>query len=219
MAVAVGSGYEKANSSSIPSYNAGTGSDRVLIVCVGISSGSSQNVTAVTYGGQSMTLVDRQTDPDGWSEIAVFYLLNPPSGSNSFVVTSSANADAAFFACVVTGASTSSIGNSAKASGNSASPGVSLTPTAADSVMVFGVSSGTDTTAISTRVGSSLVNEIANTGNYRAAQLYLAASNTSAHTLGATAANDYWAIVGVEVKAAGGAPAVPTNQFFAMLGA
>lgn len=202
MAISVTNAYEKANSNSIPAYNAGSGSDRVLVVVVGISSGSSQNVTAVTYGGVSMTLYGRQTDPDGWSEATLFYLLNPPSGSNSFAVTSSANANAAFLCATLTGADTGSVGNGNKASGNSASPGVSVTPTAATSYLVGMVTSGTDSTAISSRLSSTIINEIQQSGNYRAGMVGLAASSTSSHTLGATAANDYWAFVVLEIKAA-----------------
>lgn len=67
------------------SYTVGTAANRLLLAAF-FTSPSSNHVTAVTYGGVSMTHLATVTDQDGNSEF-YFYLKNPPSGANNFVTT------------------------------------------------------------------------------------------------------------------------------------
>lgn len=46
-----------------------------------------QTITAVTYGGQTMTLAKTQSSPDSVSKIDIFYLVDAPTGVNTFSVT------------------------------------------------------------------------------------------------------------------------------------
>jgi len=198
----VGTPYEKANSNAIAAFNA-TGASVVVVVSVGVS-GSTQDTTAVSFGGQAMTTSAdlRQLDPDGWTYTRIFYLFNPPSGSSAITVTASDNAATAFFLIALSGADTTGIGNTNKASGNSNHPAVAVTATAADNWIIFGVSNGTDGTAVSANDGSTLVNEIIIAGsNGRAGMLRETTVGAGATTVGATTAADFWSIVGLEIKA------------------
>jgi hypothetical protein len=198
MALAVTNPYTKANSTSIPAYNAGSGANRVLVVVIVCFNA---NPSAISYGGSAMTLADQQLDNDGWGRTKLFYLLNPPSGSNSFTITGGTASREPFFAAVITGADTTGVGTIAKATGQSAAASVSLTPVASGNLVIFGVSSGTDT-AISNRSGSTLINSTISSGNGAGAMLSLPTSSTSAHTVSATTPNDFWTIVALEIKAA-----------------
>lgn len=74
----VGSGISR---TSTPSYTVGASS--TLLVCV-IS--SSVQPSAVSYGGNAMTLASKQDTTDStWTTLA--YLLNPPTGANTFAFT------------------------------------------------------------------------------------------------------------------------------------
>lgn len=212
MSLAVGNAANWNKASVLTDFDAGSASDRILVVAVAFYNST---FSSISYGGNALTLIDSQVDPDGWTNVKLFYLLNPPSGSNSWAYSSSNSGNrAAIFAVVLEGADTSSIGVNGKNSGNSASPGVSLTPGAATSIFVAGVSSGSSGTAITARGGSTVQGENNDNGNERGGIVTLPASSTSAHDVGATSANDFWAIVGVEIKEAAAAPAGGQNFFF-----
>lgn len=198
MALAITNPYEKANSTSIPAYNAGSGANRILVV---VHVCFNANPTAISYGGQAMTLSDSQLDSDSWGKTFIWYLLDPPSGSNSFVITGGATAREPFFACVLTGADTTAVGNKAKSLGNSTTASVSLSAAEADSLIIYGVSSGTNTAISASGAGNSLVNEITNS-NGEGAMLSRPSTGTGAQTIQATTPNDFWTIVGQEFLAA-----------------
>lgn len=66
------------------SYTVGGGQSRLLVLYA--TAGSTDTQSAVTYGGQSMTLIAKgiqNSDRYGY----LWYLLNPPSGSNAFSIT------------------------------------------------------------------------------------------------------------------------------------
>lgn len=207
MAIAVTNPYKKTNSTSIPAYNSGTAANSCLVV-VHICFNASP--TAISYGSKPMTLVDSQLDGDSWGKTFLYYLMNPPTGSNSFSITGGTTANEAFFAATLTGVNTNEIGGKSKASGDSAIASSSLTPVATGNLIIFGVSSGT-ATAVSALGGSTLINTANNTSG-GAGMLSLPTTGNTPQTVQATMPNDFWTIVAAEFKAAG--TTTNTGQFF-----
>lgn len=72
------------NDINASSFTMGTGANGMLLVSIAVTSCAS-NIT-VSYGGNAMTKIDNKSDGSSgnwW----LFYLLNPPSGSNTFSQT------------------------------------------------------------------------------------------------------------------------------------
>lgn len=68
------------------SHNCG-GSNRLLIVVTNGGVGEGDKVTGATYGGVSMTLVTTVIEPGDSIYVKMWYMLNPPSGSNTIAVS------------------------------------------------------------------------------------------------------------------------------------
>jgi hypothetical protein len=67
------------------SYNVGSGPNRLLVVNL-TGDTSADDISSVTYAGTPMTLAGKVHAPsDHWQYL--YYLLNPPSGSNNVVIT------------------------------------------------------------------------------------------------------------------------------------
>lgn len=84
-----------------------TGSDRLLLVVIVHEEGSDPAVSAITYGGESLTKEEevQSSDSTGFAEsLEVWYLVDPPTGSNTVQLTnSSTSQDFGVFAAVYTG--------------------------------------------------------------------------------------------------------------------
>lgn len=76
-----GSGYTVA-------YTCGSGTDRLLVVGF-LGDNSADDITSVTYAGAAMTLVGKVAGTVGVRWTYMYYLLNPASGSNNVVISSS----------------------------------------------------------------------------------------------------------------------------------
>lgn len=131
-------------------YNSGTtGSNRILMVGISYRNGDSETVSAATYGGQAMTQVgtaqvSANTAPDG--RIYIYYLLNPPTGSNTLQVNWNSALDQGSVIGAVTYAGvdqTTPLRAFASASGISTAPAATVTSAAND--LVFGIVSGRTT--------------------------------------------------------------------------
>jgi len=67
-----------------------SGADRCAFAVIPYDRNADQSITAVTYGGQTMTACG---SPVGWggggldARVAVYYLVNPPTGSNTLAIT------------------------------------------------------------------------------------------------------------------------------------
>lgn len=114
----------------VPSYSwphTCSGSDRILFVGVSLST-TSPAVSAVTYGGNSLTFL-RADNYSTTTHNEVWYLVNPPTESNTVVVTFSAPRST--FSCGAisyTGVSqTNPIDANSGANGNSTSPYANVT--------------------------------------------------------------------------------------------
>ncbi len=70
-------------------HNTANGTNRLLLVGVSVYRGGGNNgVSAVTYGGQSMTLVaSLAPNTKETMSVYIFSLVNPPTGNNNVVVT------------------------------------------------------------------------------------------------------------------------------------
>lgn len=102
-----------------------TGSNLLLLVSVVVP--SAVTITSVTYNAVSMTSVGSADNASG-GKVQIFRLINPATGANSVVVTPDHNGPAAAGAISFTGVDqTTPLGTPATATGNSATPSVSVT--------------------------------------------------------------------------------------------
>jgi len=107
MAVAIyGSTTASWNSGSSHSYthDSGSGDGRLLVVMVSNNNTWAQTVTAITYGGVSLTRQIRQVanSPTSQSMVDIWYLIAPASGSNSVVVSHAATYPYSTYSIAVT---------------------------------------------------------------------------------------------------------------------
>lgn len=83
--------FPSAGGSQTVSFNAGTGSNRVLLVAVSYRE-RTNDITGVTYGGVAMTSAGAEaTGGDETCACHLWYLAGPASGTNDIVATSSAS--------------------------------------------------------------------------------------------------------------------------------
>lgn len=67
------------------SYTVGSGSNRLLVVNL-VGDTSADDISSVTYGGASLTLINKvHAASNNWQYL--YYLLNPASGTNNIVIT------------------------------------------------------------------------------------------------------------------------------------
>ncbi len=160
-------------------------------------------VSTVTYGGQLMTLIRS----DNWTSLAktwLYRLASPPAGAQTVTVTLSAADDKVAGAITVTGSDTSTpISNHAGATGNSATPSVTVTSASGelvvDTVTLF--EGGTWTPgAGQTERWDRQQTPVSGAGSTEAgaASVTMSWTNTRA---------DRWAISAASIKAAGAAAA------------
>ena len=111
-----------------------SGADRLLVV--GISPNAGQTVSSVDYGGIALTQI-RSDDAGGLAHSSLWYLVNPPTGSNSVDVTLSAADDVVIGAMSFLGVDqTNPIDVHNGNTGNSPNPTVALTTTVDDDMIV-----------------------------------------------------------------------------------
>ncbi len=84
--------YDNSSSSSVLSassltfaLNVGSGSNRLLVVGVGVNNSSADAPTGVTYNNVAMIKLDDNTGAN--TDGSLWYLLNPSSGANNVVIT------------------------------------------------------------------------------------------------------------------------------------
>ncbi len=68
-------------------YEVKQGEDRALVVVFAYRRDSSQGIGGVTYDGVPLTLVAQKGDPGGDAKVAMFYLLDPPVGTGTVVIS------------------------------------------------------------------------------------------------------------------------------------
>lgn len=98
--------YQSPNETVSTFSHTTSGSNRILFVSVTINGGGAANISGVTYGGVSMTAVTGSPIEFVGNniELSAWYLINPSSGANNVVVTSTSGRDKAIVATSYSGA-------------------------------------------------------------------------------------------------------------------
>lgn len=71
------------------SFTVGTDNERFMVAYTRSGGGDGDGISAVSYGGQAMTLIATSIQPTDISYVKFWYLINPPSGANNVVITNS----------------------------------------------------------------------------------------------------------------------------------
>ena len=201
MSLAVNNASGGASSDSPISYNAGTGSGRILIVAVGIAWESTNTITGVTYSASAMTKLGDNDDPNNWGRVEYYYHLSPAEGANNIAITSDDNSVSAYMACYISGADTSSISAPSYSQGDGTAQSVSITPAASGNLLLATFIHGTGTDTYAAGAGTTLEGQA---GNWiRVALASKATTGTGSHTLNLTASDiDGWAAIVAEITVA-----------------
>jgi archaellum component FlaF (FlaF/FlaG flagellin family) len=176
-----------------------SGSDRILIVGVNTASAA---LTSVSYGGQAMTNI--RSDNNGASaHTSLWYLKNPPTGTNTVTMLVSIVSNVAAGAISFTGVDqTTPIATHNGATGTSTTPSVSVTTSTDESWLVDVV--GTVTGPMTTDVGQVERWDTVQTTT-RGAGSTEATSTTGTFTMAWTneAGSNNWAISAAALKPSG----------------
>jgi hypothetical protein len=179
---------------------------------------ASSSISSVTYGGQALTFIDGYTtDQNFHTQLGLYYLLSPPTGSNTVTVTIASSAGAPDIlggAIALKGANQSTpIGVHGKHEDNSSNitdEQVTLAGTTAGSIVLAVCATGTSiTSADSPSTQSYKLNVSSNTSGDNIGGSYYATPGGSV-TMGFTVASDFGHIVAAEIKAA---PAGASDPF------
>jgi hypothetical protein len=81
-------GYNGGGGNFSTSYTGSVLTHGLLVACISGNDSASDTLTAVTYGGNALSL-GAKVFVSGNRWIYLYYLLNPPSGSNTFAITQS----------------------------------------------------------------------------------------------------------------------------------
>jgi hypothetical protein len=81
-------GYNGGGGNFSTSYTGSILTHGLLVACISGNDSASDTLTAVTYGGNALSL-GAKVFVSGNRWIYLYYLLNPPSGSNTFAITQS----------------------------------------------------------------------------------------------------------------------------------
>lgn len=190
------------------SFNNRAGNLLILFAGIGVTSANTATFGTVSYGGVTMTSRLEATTSGGSTggRIGLFYLLNPPTGSNTVSIGfTTANVIEVWGGCTsYTGADPSdpfaqtpvaSQGNSTTASG-------SLSNVAGGNLVIAGAGAGSSmTTQTQTLTWAANVDGGSSLGNGRASVSSTLGSVTHQFTISAT---DSWATVIAEIKSAAG---------------
>lgn len=180
-----------------------SGSDRILFVSAFAPYPASGSTTGVTYGGVSMTKVDSNKPQANW-DYSLWYLVNPASGANNVVCTSSNTVSGSFYmsmAVSYTGASqTGQPDGSAKANGSGTTLNQSVTTTADNSWVIGAGMSGAGSPTASTGVTSRNSQTFCRIGDSNAPKTP-AGSYSMTYTTGSS---DNWGLLMASFSPAGG---------------
>lgn len=188
------------------SHTCGSGSNRLLVVGIGMG-GSNAGVTiSVTYGASTLTSagqINSNNQPDGFAQL--FYLIAPSSGANTITVTNTGGQqrDLTGGSLSFTGVDqTTPLANTNTNFGSGTNPTVTIT-SASGNMVVDAVVCGSP--LISSGQTLQWMNNLnGNTGAGNAAQS--TASGASSVTMSYTSNSDWWGIIGASIQAASVAP-------------
>ncbi len=185
------------------SFNAGTGTGRVLVVVVA-SDSRTNKMNSVSYGSSLTPMtqaVDRLAGGTAVARVQVFYLVNPESGTNNVNFTASFPDDYGYIIAYVSGADTSdpigTINPNSASSGSTLS--VSNTPEASDSLIVAGFASDS-TTAFTPSGGSTEVGDLLASSVRTGLYTKVAPTAGAATSVAASGGSLGWAAGAIEIK-------------------
>lgn len=190
------------NTTSISWNHTCSGSNRLLIVGVGMGGATASVTTSVTYNSVGMTsmgqvLSDNQTD--GWVEM--FYLIAPSTGTNQVVYTCSHSRDLTGGSLSYTGVDqTTPVVNTATAFGASTTPSVNVTNPSGNIVVDAVVCGSAITSSNQTLQWKDNLAGTSGAGN--AAQS--TSTSTGTVTMSYVTPSDWWGIIATSVAAASG---------------
>lgn len=195
-----------------------TGSNTALVVFVGVGQNSGSDATktisSVTYNAVGMTQIGtpKHTNDSTAGYLACYGLINPTTGTNNVVVTfASAPSTAECGSVSFTGVNqTTAFGTPVVGAGNTTTATAAVASNTSGNIIAFGVCGGVDFAATPTSPATKRY--LANFGNSsaggNAAGATIPSTGSSVTTAWAMSAVDFWAVIAVEVLAAGGAAAV-----------
>ncbi len=183
----------------------GSGTNRLLVVGVSHrTANSAATVTGVTYAGLPLTRVGMATQTN--VRVHLWYLINPPTGTNSVVVALSNQEKMVAAAVSLTGVRQSApLGTFTSSIGNSTSPSVAVSSATGDVVLDVMGAQGTSTATVgpgqtqrwnTVTTGNSANSNVRGTGSTEPG----ASTVSMSWTLGAA---QYWAIGAVPIRPAG----------------
>lgn len=195
-------------------------SGTLLVLIIGLAVGGGETAptfNTVSYGGQTMTSLLERTTSGGatGSKIGLFYLLSPPTGSNTVSIAWTANSGdlvmTAWAGCTsFTGNHATPFAQSTSASGSSATASGSLTGCTAGNMTICGAGAGSSISSnTQTLTWVNNVSESSSMGCGRASRA--ASSGTVTHSF-TISASDSWATVIAEIAAASGAQTIAVGQ-------
>ncbi len=173
-----------------------SGSDGLLVV--GATS-ENKSVTSVTYN--TIPLTKGSSVVGGAAmEVSFWYLVNPPTGAHTVVVTQSGNADLYCGAVSFNGVDQGTpLGTFSTAKANSNAPSLNVTSTASD--LAFAIL-GTIVSNPTPNASQTQTHEIGNTLYNASSTAPGAASVTMSYTM----SSEDWVLIGVSIQAAAGLP-------------
>lgn len=194
-------------SSTSPSYDAGSGLNRKLVV-ITAADDTSDRVTGITYNGVSMSLIRRVVG--GRETIEIWELDSPASGSNTLAITTNDSEDFAYTALYLTDAATGHNAD-AGASGDSASPNVDITTTVDDCLIIAGFANDSSG-ASSPNSGETEIADFTFVSSRLAVNTF-EKTTAGSENMGASMSDDDWSAVAAAFEFVGNiAPGAPTLE-------
>lgn len=216
MAVAFDAASVAQNGTTSPFTWSHTATGSNLIVFVALATGTDAATLAVTYGGTSMTSISKiHSNNSNVGFVQLFGLKAPASGASTVSVSGNAGNNTGGFSISFNGADqTTGWQNTATAFGSSTTPATTVTSATGNMVLSTVCNGSSITSANQTSRGINNHDGASGAGNNGIST----AAGAASVAMGWVALSDFWAIIGVDVIAAG-AGGGATNHYLGILGA
>jgi len=178
-----------------------SGSNRLMVVMIFFSDHNNY-VSAITYNGSALSKILRVSDSNRTSA-EIWYIRSPDTGSNNLAITfNNRFPDCRVVATTWTGVDTADpLDQQISATGNSATPSISLTPTV-NNELVIGGAIHHNYNDISIGAGETVIYEI-DEGTWSNASSYDIQTTAEAQAINfESISSDYWSAVGASFKEA-----------------
>jgi murein DD-endopeptidase MepM/ murein hydrolase activator NlpD len=184
-----------------------TSSQSNLIIVVGVQSTS--NPTGVTYGGQSLTEITDVTFFSGLAYKSLWYLVNPPTGTNTVSVNGGGTVATGGSSTYYNVSQSNPIGNYNTSSGDSTAPSVSVSSTNATQVVIDNLANTeSGTTTVTPGSGQTQTWQSLDSGNPVDTGSYKTGVSTSTTMSWTISITQYWADIAVALNPVSSEPTV-----------